>query len=247
MIRSLYVLLPLSLLLFPGLAPIRDAHSSPSPSPSPVARVKQIAPTERPVLPSAPSNGTPRQGNSTPAAVRQVLTCSETDQPLTALFANNGKDFTRSEYPTLWFYIPYSPDQISGMEFLLLDETETRTIFSTQVQSEDIPGILSVRIPENPSYAMSLGKNYRWYLMLDCDPDGSIEPDLVVDGWIQRKPIDHPEDELWYDAIDTLISRYRSNLNDPTLADGWSQILDSLGYGWIRDEPIVDAVLVEFQ
>ena len=62
-------------------------------------------------------------GTPTPATTRgdTWANCPKTPKPLTALLANNGSDFTLSEYPTFWFYIPYAPERIGYMEFLLLD------------------------------------------------------------------------------------------------------------------------------
>lgn len=71
--------------------------------------------------PKAPKTATP-SGNTTPGTTRPEANCPATPKPLTALVANQGQDFTVAEYPTWLFYIPYTAQEISLMEFLLLIE-----------------------------------------------------------------------------------------------------------------------------
>ena len=70
--------------------------------------------------PKPPNTGTP-SGNPRPGTTRPETNCPQTPQPLTALVANNGRDLTYSKFPTIWFYIPYTSEQISEMEFFLFD------------------------------------------------------------------------------------------------------------------------------
>lgn len=220
-------------------------HTTPTPpDPTPTA-----SPSPSFSLPEAPKTGTPI-GNSTPGTTRPAASCPETEKPLTALIANNGQDYTSAEFPSLWFLIPYTPEQISLMEFTLNDGEEKKTIYRTEIQLVDQPGIIRVSIPKDPDYALQEGELYHWYLMVDCYPDESEEPDLVVDGWIRRKSIvfsperlaDNEYDEtneLWYDVVDRI---GRLHFSDPLHLDAgraWYDLLQSWGCSWCMDEKLV--------
>lgn len=193
-------------------------------------------------LPSPPKNGTPK-GNSTPGITRPNATCPKTDKDLTALIANNNSDYTRSEHPTLWFYIPYGNSQISSLEFVLLDESEHQTIYRTGVKLEDKPGIIKVTIPSDSKYTLEPDKSYRWYLLLDCTSKQN-EPALVVDGWIKRI-IDnsYPKTEIWYDQINEVAQQHFIDPNNQQTKQVWTNLLKSLGYDWVIQEPLVKANL----
>ncbi|NES19838.1 MAG: DUF928 domain-containing protein [Symploca sp. SIO3E6] len=210
--------------------------------------------------PAPPDTGTPT-GNPKPGTTRPEANCPAMEPPLTALVANNGSDYTLSEYPTFWFYIPYAPEDISTIEFLLLDSKERKTIYKTGVKLTEKPGIIQVTIPAKPQYALQLQANYRWRLNLDCQPDTTDEPDLVVDGWIQRQPSNsqlenqleavqsqeylvYREQEIWYDAIANLAELYFANPEDGNLQEAWANLLASLGLAGVAQEPFVQSELV---
>jgi Domain of Unknown Function (DUF928) len=192
--------------------------------------------------PAAPSTGTP-SGNPTPGTTRPEATCPKTNKPLTALIANNGSDYTDSEYPTFWFYVPYDPNQISKIEFLLLNGKERQTIYRTAIRLADKSGIIKITIPSQPQYALKIDEDYRWYLLLDCNPDRSDEPDRVVDGWVQRKPT-NSQQALWYDRITDLAEQYAANPENRELQADWANLLESMGYGWVVPEPFVSSELL---
>ena len=210
--------------------------------------------------PSPPRTGTPA-GNPRPGTTRPVLNCPKTQMPLTAIVANNGRDFTASEQPTLWFYIPYRPEQISNLEFLLLDGSERNTIYRTSIKLASQPGMIKVTFPAGPQSALALNQNYRWRLNLDCAPDTTVEPDLVVDGWIRRIPMDaqanqqtkaalqnysaYVKDEIWYDAITDLAERHFANPTNSELNAAWADLLKNLGSAGVSESPLVRFDLVQ--
>ena len=192
--------------------------------------------------PKPPNTGTP-SGNPRPGTTRPETNCPQTPQPLTALVANNGSDLTFSEFPTIWFYIPYTPKQISKMEFFLFDANERRTLYRTSIAPAEKSGMIKVPIPAQPGYALKLNQTYRWRFNLDCQPDTSVEPDLVVDGWIKRisaslsnnQSISNLQDYyaqrdrgIWYDAIDGLAELYLANPEEPDVKAAWSELLEML-------------------
>jgi len=210
--------------------------------------------------PAPPDTGTPT-GNPKPGTTRPEANCQTMEPPLTALVANNGSDYTLSEYPTFWFYIPYAPEDISSIEFLLLDSKERKTIYKTGVKLTEKPGIIQVTIPNQPQYALQAQANYRWRLNLDCKPDTTDEPDLVVDGWIQRQPsnsqlenqleavqpqeyIVYREQEIWHDAIANLAELYFANPEDDSLQEAWTNLLESVGLAGVAQQPFVPSELV---
>lgn len=209
--------------------------------------------------PSPPRTGTPA-GNPRPGTTRPVMNCPKTQTPLTAVVANNGNDFTYSEQPTFWFYIPYRPEQISSLEFLLLDSSERNTIYRASIKLATQPGIIKITIPTAPQYALALNQDYRWRLNLDCAPDTTVEPDLVVDGWIRRIPADaqannqdkaassnytaYIKNEVWHDAITDLAERHFANPTNPELNAAWTQLLRNLGLTDISDSPLVTYIPV---
>jgi len=210
--------------------------------------------------PKPPDTGTP-SGDPTPGTTRPEATCKETSKPLTALLANNGSDFTVSEYPTFLFYVPYAPEEISSIEFLLLDKTERTTIYQTSVKVTDKPGIIQVKIPANPKYALKLNEDYRWRLNLDCKPDTTVEPDQVLNGWVRRismtpqlenrlksvklqEYIAYREHRIWYDAIRNLAELHSANPENHEYRRDWAELLASLGYAWVVQEPFVNSELL---
>ena len=208
--------------------------------------------------PKPPLTGTP-SGDPTPAATRPPETsCPETPKPLTALLANNGSDFTLSEYPTFWFYIPYPLQRIGYMEFLLRDAQEDRIVYHQALKLTDRPGFIQLPIPPDPQYALEVNKNYRWHFNLNLD---CAEPYFVVQGWIRRVPMTsqlenqlealkpqeylaYQEGGIWYDAIANLAQLHFANPKNQELSSAWSKLLESLHLAGVSEEPLVNSELL---
>lgn len=209
--------------------------------------------------PTPPDTGTP-EGDQTPGTTRPQANCKETNQPLTAIFANRGNDFTLSEYPTFWFYIPYAAQDIKYMEFLLIDETKKETIYHTAVQLAQQPGIIKVTIPSTPEYALKLNHTYYWRLNLNCKSSSTNQPDFVR-GWVRRVPsnpqldsqnsvnlnryLGYRKNNIWYDAITELAELWFINPNNPELNQAWIELLKELGFEDIISEPLVQSQQLE--
>ncbi|ACK71460.1 protein of unknown function DUF928 [Gloeothece citriformis PCC 7424] len=192
-------------------------------------------------LPNPPDTGTPT-GDPTPATTRPQGTCPKTTKPLTALMANNRNDYTRSDYPSLWFYIPYDNTEITQLEFVLLDEMERRTIYRTGIKLNDRSGIIQITIPSNSKYALQPNKTYRWYLMLDCKNSPNEEPALVVNGWIGRLPDESQSvNSAWYDTINERAKQHFKTPDDEKSNQAWVSLLQNLGYNWLVQEPFANS------
>lgn len=207
-------------------------------------------------IPKPPDTGTP-SGNPTPGTTRPEAACPATPKELTALVANQGKDFTVSAYPTVWVYVPYSAKQLSQIEFILLNSNERQTIYQTTIKLTDKPGVIKITVPNNPKFALQPNQDYRWRLHLDCQPDRTVEPDLAINGWVRRLPADetlkaqlqsnpHPDqvyrkNNLWYDAIDTAATRYFANPTAPKASQTWNELLQTLNFSWVQKEPFAQS------
>jgi Domain of Unknown Function (DUF928) len=208
-------------------------------------------------LPVAPDTGTPR-GNSTPGTTRSPeIFCLTTPKPLTALVANNGKDYTLASHPNFWFYIPYHPTQIESLEFLLLDGEESQTIYKTTVKLTDNSGIIKISLPQEAKYALKVGQKYRWYFLLDCQQNPTLEPDLVIDGWIERilptpeltaqlqldrhfTYLAYENNQIWFDAIDSLATAYFTTPERSELKAAWAKLWQNFHYQWLIPETLVE-------
>jgi hypothetical protein len=204
-------------------------------------------------LPIAPDTGTPK-GNSTPGTTRAPEDpCPHAAKPLTALVANNGKDFTLAAHPNFWFYIPYSRDHIHSLEFLLLDGEESETIYETEVELIDNSGIIKITLPQKTEYALQVGRQYRWYFLVNCEENANLEPDLAIDGWVERITptpeltsqlelnknstyLVYERHQIWFDAIDSLASAYFSSPDRPHLKTAWTKLWQNLQYQWLIPE-----------
>ena len=209
--------------------------------------------------PKAPNTGTP-SGNTTPGTTRPEAVCPQTAKPLTAIFANQGQDFTVEAYPTFFFYIPYNPQQISWMEFLILNETQTKTIYQSSIKLNEQSGIIKVQLPSETQNSLEVNTTYYWRLNLDCEPDKTIAPDLVLNGWLRRIPLNsemaldlesaksktylvYQNHSIWYDAIANLAELYFNNPKNQEITEAWTDTLQLLQLDWIISEPLVDAQL----
>lgn len=206
----------------------------------------------------APPDGTP-EGESRPGTTRDPEACKKTDSPLTAIFANRGNDFTISEYPTFWFYIPYAAEDIQSIKFILTDSDHTKTIYRTAVQLTQQPGIIKITIPSLPEYALEVDQDYHWYLNLRCQQNSTNQP-LVVQGWIRRvtsntqlaslTPVTldrysvYRDNNIWYDAITELAENRFANPNNPELSQAWTELLEELEFEDIISEPFVQSELL---
>ncbi|MDJ0591155.1 MAG: DUF928 domain-containing protein [Pleurocapsa sp. MO_226.B13] len=209
--------------------------------------------------PKPPDTGTP-SGNTTPGTTRPEASCPKTPKPLTALVANQGQDFTVAEYPTWLFYIPYTAQEISLMEFVLLNETQTKTIYHTSIKLNKQPGIIKIPLPPEAGNSLAVNQTYSWRFNLDCEPDRTIVPDLVLQGWIRRITLDtqvanelqsrqspeylvYQNQGIWYDAIASLAELHFAYPEDSETTKAWADTLESLKLKWVMAEPLVNSTL----
>ena len=205
-------------------------------------------------LPAAPDTGTPT-GSSTPGGSRPNTKCPKTNLPLRALVANNGNDFTVSEYPDLLFNVPFAGNLVHNIEFALKDPQEMKTVYRTAIKLTGKPGVVKVSIPQQQKYALKVNKDYRWNLILYCVGNKSDEPDQNLMGWIRRVPMisqiksqkyqNYIQNNIWYDGISLLAQNYFANPNNQKLKTAWNDLSKSLGWGNLDNRSFAETVLVE--
>jgi len=111
------------------------------------------------------------------------------------------------------------------------------------------PGIMSFTVPTATGIPpMDIGQVYQWQLKLICSEptDNSINIPPIEGGIkrVERNPTLaarlqqatpqervtlYTEENLWYDAVATLVELGRDRPNDPSLAATWDQLLKSQG------------------
>lgn len=158
-----------------------------------------------------------------PGTTRPENNCDETDHPMTAIVMNKGQDLTLSPNPTLWFYVPYTNNQVSQVEFILKDESDRNTLHVASGEILDGSGLLRVIIPED-KFSLTENELYHWYFQVYCGGDLRETPDKTVEGWIRQVPSSevtsdiafesaalndvyrwYTTNDVWYDAIHVLI------------------------------------------
>ena len=176
--------------------------------------------------------------------------CQASDRGLRALIPVGNPVLSITDYPTLLFYVPDASAAVRVGEFSILTQDERRRIGKVRFTLPETPGIVSVRLPELPEYALAAGEEgqyYRWYLKLYCQDSPSAQADLVVDGWIGRIPsqsawedlVNEASPAIWYDSLARLAERLRQSPQDPELQRQWRELLQA-----IDAEDLVDAELV---
>lgn len=215
--------------------------------------------------PEFPDNGTPvgrRQG----AAGRGNCTV---DQPLTALVPAFNKTLnegqgkatyvwakTVDEYPTFWYYLPYSPKSLRSIEFVLQDGEDD--VYRTAVALPQRPGIVSFRLPSTAK-PLEINKPYHWFFKINfnCDSQQLSDGKDYVEGWVQRVQLNpnlarqlkaaspqqraalYAANGIWHEALTTLAALRLVDAEDATLKEDWTGLLQSTGLADIASKPIV--------
>lgn len=161
---------------------------------------------------------------------------------------------TIAEYPTFWFYVPYSPDALHSAEFVLLDDKDNY-VYKTTLTLSQTPGVVSFRLPSTAE-ALEIGKSYRWYFLIPCDPQ-NLSRSVFVNGWVQRvapSPALMSQLEtatprecvalyaaagIWHEAQTILAELRRTEPEDAAIAADWSNLLQSIGLEELAQKPIV--------
>ncbi len=184
---------------------------------------------------------TGRSGQQTAGETRRGQ-CPDVSFPLTALVPSSNLGKTIAAHPKLWFYVPYSTKDISKIEFVIQDAN--RNDISRQTwQPQNIPGYLSTSLPETEP-ALETSKSYRWYFKVYCQQNGNSAP-LFVQGWIEKSELSkdlslqlqaeqsphmlYAHNDLWFDAINSLLHYYLIAPNDSAIRQDWEKLIKAKG------------------
>lgn len=228
---------------------------------------KPVVSTVRFVPPPLPDRGTP-SGRQRGGASRGQ--CPVVSKPLTALVPATQKTLGRrqggspalttlesvwgltvAEYPTLWFYVPYSLTPKLPIEFVLQDDLGNNIYQTSFTASAKPPGIVKLRLPSTVA-PLEIGKMYHWYFSIYCDSDNPV----FVEGWIQRVALNpalmnrlqkatprelmvlYAANGIWHDALTTLAELRSANPQDATLIADWVSLLHPVGLEAVAPEPM---------
>jgi Domain of Unknown Function (DUF928) len=180
------------------------------------------------------------------------LNCKKTSQPLTAIVPANSQGKITSEHFTLWFYVPYTPEDITSAEFSVLNRDETEYVYQILFTLPKTPGIVSISLPLSAKTSLETGKFYHWYLTLKCKGSKTNTPDIEMDGWVQQilpKPsinnqINTTIPEVWYDDVNNLANRILAFPQDTKLKQEWTDLLKSVGLSNLAQEPLIGPVQI---
>ena len=195
-----------------------------------------------------PNDGAP--GDREDAGSRPF--CPQSDTPFTALVPGTNLGFTAAEYPTFWLYTPYPSGVV---ELVLKDEYTKDTVYQTQFQLPDGPGIISLQLPD-AAPPLEIGKKYRWTFDFLCHSPSVV---LSVTGVILRKPLTsalqpqlaiaspqqrvvlYAQQGLWYETLTELAQLRLANPQDTELAATWAALLQD---PWVGLPKLAPAVLI---
>lgn len=214
------------------------------------------------IPPDVPERGVP--GKRKAAATRGR--CQKVEPPLTALvpatpsIASEGQipsesvfGLTVVSHPTFWFYVPYALTPDLPVEFVLQDENYNEIYWTKFVASSSSPNVVGIELPSTVA-SLEVGKQYRWYFVVKCEPLGSP----VVTGWVKRmslnpslknqldkatleqKAIIYARSGLWYDTLNALAKLRQQNSNNDLVMKDWVKLLQSVDLDAIAVAPLLE-------
>jgi hypothetical protein len=182
--------------------------------------------------------------------------CRAASKSLTALIPVQNPVLTISAYPTLLFFVPDNRADVGLGAFSILKQDGKTYVYNTHFILPQVPGIISISLPELSEYALEEGKSYHWYFKLYCqraaDPKTNLNVHrwIQVDGWIQRiastperqQLVQSTAPDIWYDALAGLAHDLQSKPGDPKLQERWSHLLQSIGMENLTTQPFIGSV-----
>jgi hypothetical protein len=189
--------------------------------------------------------GGARRGDCPATSTQLTALVPETSVSIQALPETYVGGSTTTEYPTFWFYVPYSLSADLTGEFILQDDTGQNIyrITSTNFPDTEVsPGIISISLPSSIA-PLKIGKVYKWYFKLNC----GMETPMYVQGGIERIALNsnlakqltkatpqqqaelYIKNNVWYDAVNIITQVYRTNPTDNNSKSAWINLLRTIG------------------
>ena len=203
-------------------------------------------------LPAAPDTGAPEEDFSAGGTRDNRLrnnACGVDRQQIAYLLGNRNREFTLSAYPTFWFHIPPTMNNITQMKFAVTELETGKKIYERVIGKTKRSGIIGIDLPQENQYALSPEVNYTWSLKVDC-AQTDREPEIALEGWITRLPLPsksqlqnqlaaateaekhqvYLQHNLLYDALTQLAQHRIAKPNNIQIETAWNQLLATLGW-----------------
>ncbi len=203
-------------------------------------------------LPAAPDTGAPEEdfsaGGTRDSQLRNSA-CGAAQQQIAYLLGNRNREFTSSAYPTFWFHIPRTMNNITQMKFVVTELETGNKIYERVIGETNRSGVIGIDLPQENQYALSPKANYTWSLKVDCDQTDQ-ESEIALEGWITRLPLTaksqlqnqlaaateaekhrvYLQHNLLYDALTQLAQHRIAKPNNIQTETAWNQLLATLGW-----------------
>ncbi|MBD3884232.1 DUF928 domain-containing protein [Phormidium tenue FACHB-886] len=203
-----------------------------------------------PQPPSQPPPNDTRPGGG--LGSQDASSCNSLNNSVRALIPIENPVLTTTNSPTFLFYVPFGAEQIQFGEFSLLTwPREQQRLYQVRFTLPQKPGIISITLPSQPEYALQEGNYYRWYFQLYCRDGTDVQPDLTVNGMVQRVALT-PEREsqisaatpdVWYDALAQVAVQLQTSPQDAALREKWRSLLQTIEAEDLAQEPILGSVI----
>ncbi len=189
-------------------------------------------PPEPPRTPLPPNRTTPGGGlNPTDSS------CNQVGETLRALIPVKNPVRTTEAYPTFLFFSPLGADQIEYGEFSLLPwPREEQRHYRVRFTLPESPGIVSITLPNLPEHELSEDQPYRWYFQIYCKDSQESQPDLTINGIVQRvaltperaQQIQSASPDIWYDTLAHIAEQLQQSPQNTRLKNTWQTLLQTI-------------------
>ena len=247
----------LASILTPNLAPARAEEATRSEITDDILEIRFQSPPGQ-GDPGPSSDGGTRTGEGLGAQCPQED--SPPELPMTMLLPETKMGLTVSEHPTFFVYVPATQAKMG--EFAIADEHDLYDVYYTSFPLPKEPGIVRLTVPETAE-PLELGKNYKWYFVIVCDPIDRMA-NRSVSGFIKRtEPLAnlpntnisdssakrsllersrfYAKHGIWHETLTNLAELRLSQAQDPMLEKIWSGFLQSVGVdAKIASQPIIE-------
>lgn len=203
-----------------------------------------------------PKRGAPR---STAGGASRGTCLSESQRVagkvLTAIVPRTRLGLTFAAHPSFFAYVPQSPAQSAG--FLLLSDDDTEVVYETTFALPTKAGIVRFDLPETAP-ALSVGKQYHWFITTLCDATSGLSGSPTVEGWLERstpevalskalpktlpgnRPNLYAEAGIWHETLATLADLQQKYPQNSKYLNDWRELMRSVGLDTIATEPLLD-------
>lgn len=195
--------------------------------------------------PPADGDGRPR-GNTGGGGTRGGCPQDVGVKPELTLLTPNNKQvevgLTVEKSPTFFVFVPQTTAKKG--EFVLYDRTEKKLIYETTFDLSNLPGIVSIKLP-NDRVSLKINNDYEWRFLLRCKVNDERSQDVMKIGRIKRvEPVEaiakissnsdplekarvYQKNQIWYDALQTLAALRSTNSNNSNATEMWQELLQA--------------------